>query len=278
MTGVTEMTADWMAGVLRGDRPEALSPMVVTALPDPARPEAGQRVIAAGRQAAAAALARDALGRGRREPVFCCAQRDRAAIEFAEASPDGTRRSSIVTMQLAAGSITRIVAFRHTYVPRLAGPGTAGTPAGAAGTPADAAGTPADAAGTPADAAQLLVRRYLDDLEAGRAAEAAGCFAEDAIYSFPPRTADGDRGVVTGRSAITSVFEARGTNAARHHIEQVTGNAAGTDFVISGRVTGLPAGQSATFASCVQVAAGLISRYVAVMCVPEVPQRTGETS
>jgi ketosteroid isomerase-like protein len=264
MTGVTEMTADWMAGVLRGDRPEALSPMVVTALPDPARPEAGQRVIAAGREAAAAALARDALGRGRREPVFCCAQRDRAAIEFAEASPDGTRRSSIVTMQLAAGSITRIVAFRHTYVPRLAGPGTAGTPAGAAG--------------TPADAAQLLVRRYLDELEAGRAAEAAGCFAEDAIYSFPPRTADGDRGVVTGRSAITSVFEARGTNAARHHIEQVTGNAAGTDFVISGRVTGLPAGQSATFASCVQVAAGLISRYVAVMCVPEVPQRTGETS
>ena len=102
----------------------------------------------------ASALARDALGRGRREPVFCCARRDRAAIEFAETSPDGSRRSSIVTMQLAAGSITRIVAFRHAYVPRLAGP--------------------AAAAGTPADAAQLLVRRYLDDLEAGRATEAAG--------------------------------------------------------------------------------------------------------
>jgi ketosteroid isomerase-like protein len=257
MTYVTAMTADWMAGVLRGEGPEALSPMVLTALPDPALPETGKRVIAAGRQPAASALARDALGRGRREPVFWCAQRDRAAIEFAETSPDASRRSSIVTMQLAGGSITRIVAFRHAYVPRRAGPG---------------------AAGTPADAAQALVRRYLDDLEAGRAAEAAACFAEDAIYSFPPRTADGDRGVVTGRSAITSVFEARGTNAARHHIEQVTGNVAGTDFVISGRVTGLPAGQSATFASCVQVAAGLISRYVAVMCVPEVPQRTGETS
>ncbi len=254
---VTAMAADWMAGVLSGDGPDALSPMVVTALPDPALPETGRRVIAAGRQAAASALARDALGRGRREPVFCCAQRDRAAIEFAETSPDGTRRSSIVTMQLAAGSITRIVAFRHTYVPRLTGPA---------------------AAGTPADAAQLLVRRYLDDLEAGRATEAAACFADDAIYSFPPRTADEDRGIVTGRSAITSVFEARGTNAARHHIEQVTGDAAGTDFVISGRVTGLPAGQSATFASSVQVAAGLISRYVAAMCVPEVPQRTGETS
>ena len=257
MTYVTAITADWMAGVLSGDGPDALSPMVVTALPDPALPETGRRVIASG-LAAAAALARDALGHGRREPVFCCVQRDRAAIEFAETSPDGTRRSSIVTMQLAAGSITRIVAFRHAYVPRLAGPGAA--------------------AGMLADAAQALVRRYLDDLEAGRAAEAAACFADDAIYSFPPRTADGDRGVVTGRSAITSVFGARGTNAARHHIEQVTGDAAGTDFVVSGRVTGLPAGQSATFASSVQVAAGLISRYVAVMCVPEVPQRTGETS
>ena len=83
---------------------------------------------------------------------------------------------------------------------------------------------------------------------------------------------------MTGRSAITSVFEARGTNAARHHIDQVARNAAGTDFVISGRVTGLPAGQSATFASCVQIAAGLISRYVAAICVPEVPQRIGEAS
>lgn len=255
---VTAITADWMAGVLWGDGPDALSPMVVTALPDPALPETGRRVIADGRQAAASALAQDALGRGRREPVFCCVQRDRAAIEFAETSPDGTRRSSIVTMQLAAGSITRIVAFRHAYVPRLVGPGAA--------------------AGTSAKAARLLVRRYLDDLEAGRAAEAAACFAEDAIYSFPPRTADGDRGVVTGRSAITSVFEARGTNAARHHIEYVVGNAAGTDFVISGRVTGLPAGQSATFASSAQVAAGQISRYVAAMCVPEVPQTIGEGS
>jgi hypothetical protein len=110
-----------MAGVLSGDGPDALSLMVVKALPDPALPETGKRVIAAGRQAAASALARDALGRGRREPVFCCAQRDRAAIEFAETSPDGSRRSSIVTMQLAAGSITRIVPFRHAYVPRLAG-------------------------------------------------------------------------------------------------------------------------------------------------------------
>lgn len=151
---VTAMAADWMAGALSGDGPDALSPMVVTALPDPALPETGKRVIAAGRQAVASALARDALGRGRRESVFCCARRDRAAIEFAETSPDGSRRSSIVTMQLAAGSITRIVAFRHAYVPRLAGP--------------------AAAAGTPADAAQLLVRRYLDDLEAGRATEAAG--------------------------------------------------------------------------------------------------------
>jgi hypothetical protein len=75
---------------------------------------------------------------------------------------------------------------------------------------------------------------------------------------------------MTGRSAITSVFEARGTNSARHYLEHVVGNAAGTDFVISGRVTGLPAGQSATFASSAQIAAGLISRYVAALCVPEV--------
>ena len=119
---VTAMTADGMAGVLSGDGPDALSPMVVTALPDPALPETGKRVIAAERQAAVSAFARDALGRGRREPVFWCAQGDRAAIEFAETSSDGSRRSSIVTMELATGSITRIVAFWHSYVPRLAGP------------------------------------------------------------------------------------------------------------------------------------------------------------
>ena len=47
---VTAMAADWMAGVLSGDGPDALSPMVVTALPDPALPETGKRVIAAGRR------------------------------------------------------------------------------------------------------------------------------------------------------------------------------------------------------------------------------------
>src|ERR1700678_4195650 len=158
MTYVTAMTADLMAGVLRGDGPEALSPMVVTPLPDPALPETGKRVIAVGRPAAASALARDALGRGRPEPVFWCAQRDRAAIEFAETSPDGSRRSSIVTIELVAGSITRIVAFRHAYVPRLAGPG--------------------DDAGTSADAAQALAGRYLDDLGARRAAAGAASFGE----------------------------------------------------------------------------------------------------
>jgi hypothetical protein len=45
------MAADWMAGVLSGDGPDALSPMVVTTLPDPALPETGKRVIAVGRPA-----------------------------------------------------------------------------------------------------------------------------------------------------------------------------------------------------------------------------------
>ena len=207
---VTAMAADWMAGVLSGDGPDALSPMVVTALPDPALPETGRRVIAA----EAGGGVRPRAGRARprpAQPVFCCAQRDRAAIEFAETSPDGTRCSSIVTMQLAAGSITRIVAFRHAYVPRLAGPG---------------------AAGTSADAAQLLVRRYLDDLEAGRATEAAACFADDAIYSFPPRTADGDLSMdyqVFLMSRIKERYDQGGSTR-----DAVTGGVASTARIITG--------------------------------------------
>jgi hypothetical protein len=92
MTQVTAMTADWMAGVLRGDGPEALSPMVVTALPDPALPETGKRVITAGRQAAASALARDALGRGRREPVFSATAPPSSSPRRVRTAP-GARRS-----------------------------------------------------------------------------------------------------------------------------------------------------------------------------------------
>jgi hypothetical protein len=227
-----------------------LSSDVVVALPDPGRSETEARLVTTGRQAAASALALDAGQYQARVPVLRCEEGNAVFLEFLENTRGGIPQSSTVAVTTRARSVAGVVAFRHDFVPvpkaRRLG------------------------ADVPAAAAASVVRRYLDHLEAGRAAEAVDCFEQDGIYSFPPRTAAGHRGTVQGREAIRSVFEARGVNDARHHIATVAGSAAIGDFAVWGRVTGLSAGNSATFLSCVVIGDhGLIQRYVAQMCIPE---------
>jgi hypothetical protein len=241
---------DWIFGALRGERPDVLSPDVIVALQDPGLPESEARLVTAGRQAAASALALDARQHETRVPVLRCEEGDAVFIEFLENVRGGIPQSSAVAVANRAGSVASVVAFRHEFVP--------------------VSNARRPRAEVSVAAAESVVRRYLDHLEAGRAAAAVDCFEQDGIYSFPPRTATGHRGTVQGRKAIRSVFEARGVNAARHHIATVAGSAAIADFAVWGRVTGLPAGKSATFLSCVAIGDhGLIQRYVAQMCIPE---------
>jgi ketosteroid isomerase-like protein len=240
---------DWIVDALQGERPDMLSSDVMVALPDPDLPESGARLVNTGRQAAASALALDARQYQTRIPVLRCEEGHAVFIEFVENRRGGLRQSTAVAVATRARSVANVVAFRHDFVP--------------------VAEARCPGAEVPVAAAESVVRRYLDHLEAGRAAAAVDCFEEDGIYSFPPRTAAGHRGTVQGREAIRSVFEARGVNAARHHIAAVAGSAAIADFVVWGRVTGLPAGKSATFLSCVVIGDhGLIQRYVAQMCIP----------
>ena len=90
------------------------------------------------------------------------------------------------------------------------------------------------------------------------------------IYSFPPREPGGLRGTVRGPDAIAGAFAARGVTSVRHYIGQAVPSSTSADVVILGRVTGLSSGRSATFVSCVCFdAAGLISRYVTQICIPE---------
>jgi len=241
---------DWIFDALRGDRPDVLSSDVVVALPDPGRSESEARLVTTGRQAAASALALDAGQYQTRVPVLRCEEGNAVFLEFLENTRGGIPQSSSVAVTTRARSVASVVAFRHDFVPvpKARRPG----------------------AEVPVAAAESVVRRYLDHLEAGRAAEAVACFEEDGIYSFPPRTAAGRRGTVQGSEAIRSVFQARGVNDARHHIATVAGSTAIGDFAVWGRVTGLPAGKSATFLSCVVIGdRGLIQRYVAQMCIPE---------
>ena len=226
-----------------------LAPLVVSALPDRAGPEDGPRLIATGRRAVLAALASDGQQYRRRTEVLRCADSTNIIIEFVEEGADDRLRSAVLALVTAGGSIVRLLEFRHEHValPSHRSPG------------------PVESA-----AAEQSVRRYLTELEAGRGDEAAARFSADAIYSFPPREPGGLRGTVRGPDAIAGAFAARGVTSARHHIGQAVPSGTSADVVILGRVTGLSSGRSATFVSCVCFdAAGLISRYVAQICLPE---------
>jgi hypothetical protein len=240
---------DWRGDASGESFAHHLAPLVVSALPDRAGPEDAPRLVATGRRAVLAALARDGQQYRRRAEVLRCTDATNIIIEFVEHGTDDQLRSAVLALVTAGSSIVRVLEFRHEHValPSHRPPG----PVAAA-------------------AAEQSVRRYLTELEAGRGDEAAAKFSADAIYSFPPREPGGLRGTVRGRDAIAGAFAARGVTSARHHIGRAVPSGASADFVIHGRVTGLSDGRSATFVSCVSFdAAGLISRYVTQICIPE---------
>jgi ketosteroid isomerase-like protein len=153
--------------------------------------------------------------------------------------------------RVASAQVTRLLVYRHPPAPRPHGQSTRRVP--------------------DPSLAEDAVRRYLANLESGQMAAAASCFTPDAVYSYPPRGPDGARGVAAGRAAIHEAFLARGTNTARHQIRTVAVADDGVQYVIDGRVVGLPGGATANFLSSVSISdEGQINRYVTRMSSPEV--------
>jgi hypothetical protein len=237
------------------DRPSTLlSPEALVALPPTAGSERAGRQQSSGSQAAQA-LVGDRREFGAWRPVFLAAHGDRVYGEFLELNPaDGSPRTSASAMAVISPgpSVSRLTVFRHAHVPDQP-PARDGRPR------------------LDGDRARIALR-YLQELEAGRAASAAACFAEDAIYSIPPRDESSDRITVQGRTAIKAVFDARGTNSARHRTDRLASCGHGCHAMLDGCVTGLPGGLTSTFMSSVTLdQAGLIARYAARICVPGVP-------
>jgi SnoaL-like domain len=246
---VPMVTAEWQGDASDDNFAHHLARVVVSALPDHAGPEDAPRLVATGRSAVLAALARDRHQYRRRAEVLRCTDATNIVIEFVEHGVDDQLRSAVLALVTAGASIVGVLEFRHEHV----------------ALPSNRTPGPVESA-----AAEQSVMRYLTELEAGRGDQAAARFSKDAIYSVPPREPGGLRGTVRGRDAIAGVFAARGVTSARHHIGRTVASDAFADVVVLGRVTGLPSGRSATFASCVSFdPAGLISRYVAQICIPE---------
>jgi hypothetical protein len=235
------------------DRPSALGPGAMVALPPTAGSErAGRRQVSG--PEAAQALTGDRREFGSWQPVFLAAHSDRIYGEFLEVNPAGgspQTSASVMAVMAPGPSVFRLTVFRHAYVPDQP--------------PARAGNRRASQDGA------WIALHYLQELEAGRAAPAAACFAEGAIYSVPPRDESSDRITVQGRAAIEAVFNARGTNSARHRTDRLASCAHGCHAMLDGAVTGLPGGVTSTFMSSVTLDdAGLIARYVARICVPGV--------
>ncbi len=222
------------------------------ALPAPGSERAGLRQSSGSE--AVQALAGDRRQFGEWRSVFLAAHRDRVYGEFLELhAADGSPSTSVSAMAVIApdSSVLRLTVFRHAYVPDHS-PARAGDHR------------------LGQDGARIALR-YLQELEAGRAASAAECFAEDAIYSIPPRDETSDRITVRGRAAIKAVFDARGTNSARHRTDRLAVCGNGCHAMLDGSVTGLPNGATSTFMSSVTLdSTGLITRYAARICVPGV--------
>ena len=237
------------------DRPSALlGPEALVALPPTAGGERAGRQQSSGPEAARA-LAGDRREFGEWRPVFLAAHGNRVYGEFLELNPaDGSPRTSASAMAVISPgpSVFRLTLFRHAHV--------ADQPPARGGRPRLGRDRP------------HIALRYLQELEAGRAASAAACFADDAIYSIPPRDESSDRITVQGRTAIKAVFDARGTNSARHRTDRLAICGHGCHAMLDGCVTGLPGGVTSTFMSSVTLdKAGLIARYAARICVPGVP-------
>jgi ketosteroid isomerase-like protein len=221
----------------------------VVALPC-AGPENGPRMVARGRPNAVALLTSEALRWGVPRTTLHCALGD---AHYLEGAVTTSRAAAEVTAsaRVASAQVTGLLVYRHPPVPRPHGPSTRRVP--------------------DPSLAEDAVRRYLANLESGQMAAAASCFTLDAVYSYPPRGPDGARGVAMGRAAIHEAFLARGTNTARHQIRTVAVADDGAQYVIDGRVVGLPGGATANFLSSVSISdEGQITRYVTRMSSPEV--------
>jgi ketosteroid isomerase-like protein len=221
----------------------------VVALPG-AGPENGPWMVARGRADAVALLNGEALRSGVPKTTRHCARGDAHYLEGA-VTTFGAAAEVTASVRVASAQITGLLVYRHPPVPR----------------PHE---RPARRVPDPS-IAEDAVRRYLASLESGQMAAAAACFTPDAVYSYPPRGPDAARGVAIGRTAILEAFLVRGTNTARHHVQTVAAADDGVQYVIDGRVVGLPGGASANFLSSVSISEeGQINRYVTRMSSPEV--------
>ena len=211
------VTAEWQGDASDDNFARHLARVVVSALPDHAGPEDAPRLVATGRSAVLAALARDRHQYRRRAEVLRCTDATNIVIEFVEHGVDDQLRSAVLALVTARASIVGVLEFRHEHV----------------ALPSNRTPGPVESA-----AAEQSVMSYLTELEAGRGDEAAARFSKDAIYSVPPREPGGLRGTVRGRDVIAGVFAARGVTGARHHIGRTVASDAFADVVVLGRVTG----------------------------------------
>ena len=149
------------------DRPSALlSPEALVALPPTAGSERAGRRQSSGPEAAQA-LVGDRREFGEWRPVFLAAHSDRVYGEFLELNPaDGSPRTSASAMAVVSpGRAFSPSLFRHAHVPDQ---------------PPARDGRPRLGGDRP-----RIALRYLQELEAGRAASAAACFADDAVQQHP---------------------------------------------------------------------------------------------
>ena len=221
----------------------------VVAIPDSGS-EIGPPIVARGRADAVSLLNSDRSRWGVPATLLRCARGNAHYLEGSVTTSETVSEVS-ASVRVASGQVTGLLIYRHPPTPRPQERSTRRAP--------------------DPSLAEDAVHRYLANLESGRIDAAAACFTPDAVYSFPPRSPDGARGVAIGREAIHEAFRARGTNTARHQVQTVAAADDGVQYVIDGRVVGLPGGSTASFLSSMSISdEGQITRYIARMYTPEV--------
>jgi hypothetical protein len=124
------------------------------------------------------------------------------------------------------------------------------------------------------DPAPPAVARFLDAVAGGRPADAAGAFADDALYAYWDGSGEetAPRLVVEGRSAIREVLDA--SAAGRPELLSCIHEA--RDCFVEGRLVSPAGGEpAATFAANLQLDGdGLITRHLSYHCPPVEPSAT----
>jgi hypothetical protein len=206
---------------------DALAPGATYAYgPDP-NDECAPRVVAAGRDAAFAALADD-LGEGRVEIV---AQAADGGACLVEGSIAGVATIGASLRLDDDGAVERVLSFCTSPVERrLAAAGGDG---------------------------RTVLDAYFDRLERADFDGAVACFSPDVLYSHPPYAPGGPRVEHHGREALLAGFVARGPRSWHHRI--LTCLQAGGDCLVEGDVEGA----GVWLSSFSLDPHGLISRYCA---------------